>query len=251
MPDGKGIPNDGRIGWTCGMSEAGTICVVVPGYQEEGRIGKVVRDIRAYASDVVVVDDGSRDRTGEEARAGGAIVLRHETNKGKGAALATGLSFAAAHGYECVITMDADGQHAASDIPAFVETYRRTGTPVLVGNRMGHADGMPLVRRWTNRFMSWLLSRHIGQRVPDTQNGFRLYRCDVLPPPRAGSEGFAAESEILLQLGLAGVTIGAVPTKTIYGDEKSKISPVADTLRFFRMLRRWTREHPAGSQRRR
>ena len=222
------------------MSENATekSCVVVPAYQEQGRIGSVVVEIRKHGADVVVVDDGSTDLTAEEARKAGAVVIRHEANKGKGAALATGFEYARSHGVGVVITMDADGQHAPSDLPAFLEAYRGTGCPVIVGNRMGTTGAMPLIRRLTNRYMSWLLSRRIGQHVPDTQCGFRLFRTDVIPALSGASTRFAAESEILIELGDRGVRSGAVPIQVIYGDEKSKINPLRDTIRFFKMLRR-------------
>ena len=213
-------------------------CVIVPAYREEGRIGAVVKGILRHAAHVVVVDDGSPDNTAVEAEQAGAIVLRHGVNKGKGIALNTGFDYAQQNGFEFLITLDADGQHDPEEIPRFVETYRRTGTPVLIGNRMDGAGAMPFVRRWTNRYMSWLLSRRMGQRVPDTQVGYRLYRCDVIPRVPEESGRFAAESEILLLLAEKGITLGAVPIQVIYRDEKSKINPFKDTVRFYRMLHR-------------
>lgn len=213
-------------------------CVVIPAFQEARRIGDVVRQVRAVMPDVVVVDDGSADDTACQAEAAGAVVLRHATNSGKGAALGTGFGYAREHGFDFVITMDGDGQHDPADIPAFVEAYKRGAAPVLVGNRMGDTRRMPLVRLLTNRFMSWLLSREIGQRVPDTQCGFRLYSLAALAGAATESQRFAAESEILIELSARGVKIGSVPVATVYGTETSKIHPFKDTIRFFRMLRR-------------
>ncbi len=218
-------------------------CVLLPAYQEGGRIGRTVEAVRAYCSDVVVVDDGSTDGTSEEAREAGAIVVPHERNMGKGVALQTGFKHVMKAGYDCVVTMDGDGQHAPEDLPGFLDVYRESGAPVVVGNRMSDPRTMPLVRRLTNRFMSWLLSRRMGQHVPDTQNGYRLYDREVLPILLATvSEGFAAESEVLLDLSEAGKTIASAPTRIIYGDERSKIRPVRDTIKFFRMLHRHQRE---------
>ena len=223
------------------MSTETNWAVLVPAYREAAYIGDVVTAIRRHAPAVIVIDDGSDDATAEKAEAAGATVLRHGINQGKGAAMHTGFEYARQQGFEFVIAMDGDGQHAPEEIPVFVETYRRTGTPVLIGNRMADPLGMPFVRRITNRFMSWLLSRKMGQRVPDTQNGYRLYRCDVLPTEALGAQRFAAESEILLLLAEQGVQMGAVPTRVIYADEKSKIRPVRDTIRFVSMLRAWDR----------
>jgi len=216
-------------------------CALIPAYNEGQRVAPVIRAVAAVCPNVVVVDDGSPDDTADVARAAGATVLVHEVNKGKGAALNTGFAHAREQGYEFVVTLDADGQHAADDIPGFIEAYAQTGVPVIVGNRMADTATMPLIRRWTNQFMSWLLSRKMGQHVPDTQNGFRLYRTDIIPELPTGSQRFAAESEILLELAARDVKMGAVPIKVIYGDEKSKIHPVRDTVRFFSMLKEYDR----------
>lgn len=217
-------------------------CVIIPAYNEAGRIGQVVAKVREHVIDVLVVDDGSTDPTADEARLAGAQVVRLEVNRGKGVALNMGFDEARRRGFDYVITMDADGQHAAADLPRFREAYVRTGIPVLVGNRMGSTGSMPLVRKWTNWFMSWLLSREMRQYVPDTQCGYRLYRCDVIPFVSAQSERFAAESETLLHVAERGIRIASVPITTIYEDGRaSRINPAKDTLRFFSMLRRYRR----------
>lgn len=237
-----GLPADHDIQEPPTISEQRTTvsyCVVLPGYQEERHIGSTVSAVRRFVPDVIVVDDGSTDRTAPEAEAAGAYVIRHGENRGKGAALRTGLRHVLDRGYDVVIVMDADGQHAAADIANLVRVRETTGAPVVVGNRMEHPGAMPLVRRLTNRFMSWLLSRRMGQRVPDTQNGFRLYAAAVLPIVMGGEgDRFDAESEMLLDLADAGVQIASAPTRIIYGEERSKIRPVRDTIRFFAMLHR-------------
>lgn len=211
-------------------------CVLLPAYNEEGRIAPVVRELLSLGHEPVVIDDGSVDATADEAEAAGAVVLRQETNQGKGLALNAGFSWARTHGYDALVTMDSDGQHRPAEVGKFIDAYVRTGIPVLVGNRMFDPHGMPAVRRWTNQFMSWLLSKSMGQYVPDTQCGFRLFRCDVIPVVAPSSERFAAESEILLHVAKRGIRIGAVRISTIYADEKSKINPLVDTFRFFSML---------------
>jgi len=224
-----------------------SLCVLVPAYEEEARVASTVKRVQEYASNVVVIDDGSSDRTAEVAKEAGAMVIRHEQNRGKGVALQTGFDHAREQGHELVITLDADGQHDPAAIPEFLRTYEKTGLPVLIGNRMGDRINMPFVRRCTNMFMSWLLSREIGQRVPDTQCGYRLYRCDVIPALSSEATGYAAESEILFHLARGGAKIGEVPLTAIYNDEESKIHPVRDTIRFFGMLRRLNRTDPGSS----
>lgn len=216
-------------------------CVLIPAYREEARIGAVVRECLLYCRDVVVIDDGSDDQTAREAAGAGAQVLTRVRNGGKGEALRRGFQHAAAEGFDLAITLDADGQHAPSDIPAFLAAHERTGARVIVGNRMEDVGGMPWIRRVTNRFMSRLLSKVMRCHVPDTQCGYRLYERRAFPLFKLSKDArrYAAESEILLRLALEGMTISSVRIQTIYGDEKSKVNPVWDTLRFFRMLRRF------------
>ncbi len=227
------------------------VCVLIPAFNEEKHIAKVVAEVLQHIRDVIVIDDGSKDKTAEAAAMAGAHVIRQPANQGKGAALDAGFAFAREKGFEVVITMDADGQHLPAEVPKFIEAYKRTRIPVLIGSRMAQLDTMPFVRRETNLFMSWLLGRVMGQYVPDTQCGFRLYRCDVLPVAGTGSTHFAAESEMLLNLAHRGVRIDAVRVSTVYADEQSKINALPDTWRFFRMLwqyrrrrhvRRWSSE---------
>lgn len=215
------------------------LCVIVPAYMEQRKISDVVKRILKYARHVIVIDDGSTDRTSEEAAAAGATVLRCERNIGKGAALNTGFNYARENDFDCLITMDADGQHDPADIPRFTEAYVRTGIPVLIGNRMGDPGNMPFFRICTNRLMSWYLSRTMKQYVPDTQCGFRLYRCDVIPFIATEAEHFAAESEILLHVAARGIRIDSISIAAVYSDEKSKINPFKDTIRFFLMIHRF------------
>ena len=216
-------------------------CVIIPAYREAGRIAAVVEGVKAFVSDVIVVDDGSPDETASQAERAGARVVRHPLNRGKGAALDTGFRAARERGFDFAITLDGDGQHAPGDLPAFIQAFRQSGTPVLIGSRMSDTRDMPWVRCVTNRIMSWLLSREMGQWVPDTQCGYRLYALAVVPEISAQSTRFAAESEILMELSHRGVKIGSVPITTIYGSEQSKIHPVKDGVRFLVMLRRFRR----------
>jgi len=211
-------------------------CVVLPAFNEADHIGAVIKNVRKQPVDVVVIDDGSTDETVAVSEAAGAVVIKHERNLGKGAALESGFDYAMLHLYEGLITMDADGQHDPEDIPCFIDAFQRTGISVLIGNRMADVSAMPVIRRLTNHFMSWLLGRHMRQYIPDSQNGFRLYQADILPMVSSRSRGFAAESEVLLKLDTTGIRMDNVPVATLYGAERSKIRPLNDTARFFKML---------------
>ena len=217
------------------------IVAVIPCYREEGHIGGVVAGVVKAGFPALVVDDGSPDGTATEARNAGAWqVVIHEQNRGKGAAMATGLRRALDAGFEAAVLMDGDGQHAPAEIVRFADAFASTGADVVLGSRMSCAGPMPLVRFVTNKFMSALLSRKLGQRVTDSQCGYRLLSRKAIPVVLAGaSDGFAADSEQLLLLSRAGFSFAEVPVSTIYGDEKSKIRPLRDTVKFFAMLRKF------------
>lgn len=216
------------------------VLIVIPAFNEGNRVGAVVSQVREMGYKVLVVDDGSIDNTAAAAAAAGAEVISHPENRGKGAALDSGYRHARETGCKVLITMDGDGQHLPQDIPKFIEAYNRTKIPVIIGNRLLNEKDMPRIRRWTNHFMSWLLSRNMGQYVPDTQCGFRLFRSDVVPYVTTLTVRFEAESEILLHVAQRGIQMGWVRVSTVYGKGESKISPLRDAVRFFRMFFKYT-----------
>jgi glycosyltransferase involved in cell wall biosynthesis len=220
------------------------VAALIPCYFEERSIAEVARRVKAHLDTVLVVDDGSTDSTEAHARASGVEVIRHTVNQGKGAAIKTGLrALAERPGIAYALILDGDGQHAPEEIPRFLEAANRTGAPMLVGNRMSNVDKMPFVRRLTNRIMSSQISRVCGQSVPDSQCGFRLIRRDLLPSMVAiETTNFDYETEMLVVASRQGCQIGAVPISTIYGEEKSKIHPVRDTIRFYQMMARFRRQ---------
>jgi glycosyltransferase involved in cell wall biosynthesis len=215
------------------------VAALIPAYFEEAQIQAVARRTLAQLDHVLVLDDGSTDRTSEEARKAGAEVIRHEKNQGKGAAIKTGLRELEARGFLYVLILDGDGQHLPEEIPGFLEEANRSGAPFVVGTRMSDTRKMPWVRRMTNRFMSAQISKLCGQPVPDSQCGFRLMRRDVIPHLYCDSNNYDYETEMLLIASREGFRIASVPVSTIYGEEKSKIHPVRDTVRFFQLISRY------------
>jgi len=210
---------------------------IIPAYKEENAIGGVVSSVLAYLDHVLVVDDGSQDRTSEIVKGTPAILIRHEVNSGKGAALKTGFRYAAQRGVAGVICLDGDGQHDPADIPKFLACANNSDRPDLViGNRFSDPKGMPPLRYWTNRVMSGWISRLCRQRIPDTQCGFRLLRASLLSAMDLPTSGYDYESEMIFTGALMGLRIGNVPVRTIYGNEKSKIRPVHDAIRFLKLV---------------
>ena len=212
--------------------------VILPAYNAARFLEQVIADIRGEVPGirVLVVDDGSADGTAETARRAGAEVIVHEVNRGKGGALATGNGWALREDLDWVYTMDADGQHLPREMPQFMAEAERGGWDAVVGNRMDATRDMPWLRKRTNEFTSWVVSRLAGTRIPDSQNGYRLYRVACLQGLELRTTRYDTESEILVRLARRGYRIGSVPVSTIYGDEKSSINPLVDTGRFFRLV---------------
>lgn len=216
-----------------------TVAAIIPAYLEEKHIGDVVRRTLKQLPNVVVVDDGSADGTGEEARKAGADVIVHEQNRGKGESIKSGFRYWLEHGATYAIVLDGDGQHLPEEIPNFLAAAESSAAKVLIGTRMNNVRDMPLVRRAVNRYMSRKISRACRQEIPDTQCGFRMVHRDVIPALLGGTERFDYETEMLIVASRAGCRIASVPISTVYSDEVSSIHPVRDTLRFFQLMRRY------------
>jgi glycosyltransferase involved in cell wall biosynthesis len=209
-----------------------TIGVVVPAYRAEASIGDVVRAVRAAGLPVVVVDDGSPDRTSECAGEAGAEVVRLPQNAGKGSALHAGIVHAHARGWTWMVAMDADGQHAPSALVSFcAKVESRAG--VVVGARRLRPDVMPWPRVCSNRLTTLLLSVQAGCRLWDSQCGYRMYRVDACLSANLPATGrFEWESEALVRMARHGWAVDRVDVPTLYGDETSHIRPWRDTARF-------------------
>jgi glycosyltransferase involved in cell wall biosynthesis len=213
-----------------------TVFAIIPAYGEAKFIGDVVSRVLQHVGTVLVIDDGSPDDTASVAEAAGAVVIRHSTNRGKGAAIKSGLEHATAAGTAFFLFLDGDGQHDPDDIPAFFDAMNQTGADLVVGNRMTDLGAMPVVRRLTNKFMSWQIGAICRVPVPDSQCGFRLVRRELLPVLNAPSDRFEFETESLILAARHGFRIRCVPIRTIYANQKSKIRPVRDTIRYARLI---------------
>jgi len=204
---------------------------------EARSIRRIVSEVSQHLDSVLVVDDGSTDATSREAEAAGATVIRQPRNLGKGAALKAGFAWAAEHGYQAALTLDGDGQHDTSEIPLFLQKYDDERCDIVVGNRMTDLAPMPMFRRWTNQFTSWALSRMAGQRIWDSQCGYRLISVAMWKAVKLETKRYEMESEILIRACRRGARLGQVKVRTIYfKSAQSKINPFTDTLRFLRLL---------------
>src|SRR5262249_35518716 len=143
------------------------VAAVIPAYHEQVYVGKVAERARAQLDHVLVVDDGSTDATAARAREGGAEVIVHPQNRGKGEAIKTGLRrWLAQPEIEFVVLLDADGQHSPEEIDRFLQAASASEAGLFVGTRMNDLRSMPFVRRKVNHYMSRRISRVCGQEVP-------------------------------------------------------------------------------------
>jgi glycosyltransferase involved in cell wall biosynthesis len=177
------------------------VVAVMPAFQEEPRIGAAVLGVKKHVATVVVVDDGSTDRTAERAHEAGAVVLKHALNRGQGAALKTGTLAALELGAEIIVHVDADGQHDPEFLPALIRPLEENVADVVFGSRfLGvKAEGMPFTRRFLlmggRLFSSYVLG--IPRRMTDPQSGLRAFRASVAAQLDFTQDRFAHASEIL------------------------------------------------------
>ncbi len=208
------------------------ICILIPAYNEAQAVGQLVKKIVALGLDALVVDDGSSDGTGDIARASGAVVLANVTNHGKGYSLQRGFDYILSRDYAALVVMDGDGQHAVDDLHKFTDLFKEKEPDIICGNRMRNPKGMPGLRFVTNKVMSGLISLVCRQKIYDTQCGYRLIKTDVLRNIQVSSSAFEIESEVLIKACKRGYRVVSVPIQTIYSNERSKINPFFDTVRF-------------------
>jgi len=203
----------------------------------------LISAIKAKKLDVLVIDDGSGDKTAHIAEEKADFLIRHKENMGKGVALREGIAFVLDKNYDAIIVMDADGQHDVSDLDNFLGPAQQDKeAAIITGNRMSNPKDMPWLRRLTNALMSGLISRLAKVDIPDTQCGFRLIKREVLEAIKLKSSNYEIESELLIQAARSGFKIISVPIKSLYRGEVSKINPIIDTIRFFRLIKRLTRQ---------
>ena len=208
--------------------------IIIPAYNEEQHIGAVVEQATKILP-TLVVDDGSKDNTSSFAKAAGAEVFQQIPNQGKGEALKRGFKEALAAGCDYVITLDADGQHDVSEIPKFISLFEDEGQDLIIGYR--NFSQMPILRKLSNTIGGWSFSWAMGMKILDNQSGFRLLSKRLMEKVLLSPEaGFEFEVEVIVTCVKSGYSIGWVPIKTIYGDEKSHIQPIHHVKNFYRVV---------------
>lgn len=216
------------------------LLVVIPAYNEAGRIGSVVARTREQVrADVLVVNDGSRDGTGTEAAAAGAIVAPHPVNLGYGAALQTGYRYALRHDYDAVLQMDADGQHDPASIPALLAAFEG-GADVVVGSRFLHPDSYrpPLFRRLGMTLFGAIGGLLAGQKLTDPTSGYQVISRKALH--FLAHERYPhdyPDADVLAMIARSGLRLTEVPVRMLTSpDGKSMHAGIVKPLYYiFRM----------------
>lgn len=200
----------------------GDACVIIPAFDAASTIAAVIVDLRTHLGelDIIVVDDGSRDATARIAGEHGCVVVTHEENLGKGAALVSGLEAALARGMRVALTVDADGQHPATEARLVLETA--ASEPALVlGVRDLVRDGAPRANRMSNGISNYFLSRFAARPLQDTQCGLRRYPIAETLALGARGRGYDFEAEVLLRATWSGLPIVEQPVRVLYPAERT------------------------------
>lgn len=206
-------------------------CVVIPAFNAEQTIVRVVTEVVSLGCRVLVVDDGSIDRTAALVADLPVHLISHGRNRGKGAALKTGFAWALEQGCPGVVSVDADGQHEVSAIPLLVAAAGREGAAILIASRYAQFQQMAGLRRHWNRFGAWCIKKRTGFNIDDSQSGFRYYSADLLRSLDLEKNGYDLEMEVLVKAWRAGLRIDSIPVAARVADGRatSHFRPVRDT----------------------
>ena len=216
------------------LEKTNKVCAVIPIFNEIEYLDKLIPEVHKYVDRIICVDDGSTDGSSELLNKFDYVnIISHEENLGKGKALFSGLSESIRLQSKITITIDADGQHDPSLIPLFIKNH--SGYDMLIGNRMSDLTNMPLLRIASNRITSWLLTKKTGIKIYDSQSGFRSFNTNILKHILPSSNGFEAETEMLIKASILNYRIGSVKISTIYNNNTSKIKAVKTILGFIKV----------------
>lgn len=206
--------------------------VILPAYNEEVSIGSIVLLTKQYADTVIVIDDGSSDRTAIIAEKVGAEVIVHKANTGKGGALKTGFEAACKLGADVIVTMDSDGQHDPSAIPKLVAPILTCESDLVIGSRYLSHKGRntPIYRRVGQMILDTATNMNSGLKITDSQSGFRAFDASTKGAFRFSTNGMAIESEMLADAGRAGLRVKEVEVDVRYDVDCSTENPIKHGL---------------------
>ena len=205
------------------------IIAAIPAYNEEKYIGSIVLKARQYADAVIVVDDGSTDGTAYVAELAGASLIQHEQNKGKGVSIQRILAEAKKRNPDVLVLLDADAQHNPDEIPSLIKPILE-GYDLVIGSREQQRLNIPLYRRFGQRVLSYFSRLLSGEKVFDSECGFRAFSSRAVAELELKQSGFAVEAEMISAAAEKALKVTEVPISAIYTREGSALNPVAHGL---------------------
>jgi len=210
-------------------------CVIIPTYNNDKTLGKVIESVLEYTLRIIIVNDGSTDLTKQLLQKYSELsVINFDENKGKGKALRAAFKHALNLGYQFAITMDADGQHYANDIPTIINTLNTNSQSIIIGSRNMDQDGVPGKSNFGMKFSNFWFWVDTGIKMEDTQSGYRLYSLNSISKLKLLTNRFEFEVEVIVRSAWSGVCFKSVPVKVKYFPEKERVS-------HFRPLQDFTR----------
>lgn len=197
-------------------------CILIPTYNNEKTLKRVIEGVLDYGDDVIVINDGSTDATTEilESFGEAITVIQHTRNRGKGKALRTGFKFAIDAGFRYALTIDSDGQHYPDDIPVFVNILKENPDALVMGARNMNQEGVPQKSSFGNKFSNFWYWVETGIKLPDTQTGFRVYPLKRLRYIPLWTTKFELEIEVIVKLAWLGAKVVTVPVRVKYDPEE-------------------------------
>lgn len=202
------------------------IIVAMPAFNEEKYLGSIVLQVRKHAAKVIVVDDGSTDRTAGIAELAGAAVIHHGSNRGYGSAIQSIFRAAREEDPDVLVILDADAQHDPEEIPLLVRAVQG-GADVVIGSREGQRESIPGYRRFGQRVLSRMTAIASRKKLADTESGFRAYSRKAVHALKLRETGMAVSSEIVSAAASQGLKITEVPITVTYSRDSSTLNPVS------------------------
>jgi glycosyltransferase involved in cell wall biosynthesis len=197
------------------------ICAIIPTYNNEKTVKSVIKGVKEYIDDVIVINDGSTDSTNEIIKAiSGIDAIGYKKNQGKGFALRTAFKHAIDKGFDYAITIDSDGQHMPEDLLVFLEKIEQAPGSLIVGARNMDQDSVPGKSSFGHRFSNFWFRFETGIKLPDTQSGYRLYPIKFYRKSKFYTKKYEFEIEVLVRSAWSGIKISSVPIKVHYGDDR-------------------------------
>lgn len=211
-------------------------CVIIPTYNNQQTLLDVINDVKAYTTNVIVVNDGSTDDTlNIISEIDWIEKVSYENNRGKGFAIRSGFKHALSLGYEYAITIDSDGQHYAKDLPIFIDAIQKKPDSLLIGSRYMEGKEQSKGSGFANKFSNFWFAVETGIKLPDTQSGYRLYPIKALENKKWFCSKYEFEIEVIVRAAWKGINVSCIPIDVYYPSAEERVTHFRPFADFFRI----------------